>query len=104
MLINNVYILAPQIWGAFFVINFSVCATKNHKIYFVLHLLCFIFVINYKNRLIVPIFVNIQKPTNIMSVIDTLNKYESIIYRTDINGTIRFVMKNNKLYFIEVAK
>ena len=38
------------------------------------------------------------------SVIDTLNKYESIIYRTDINGTIRFVMKNNKLYFIEVAK
>lgn len=48
MLINNVYILAPQIWGAFFVINFSVCAAKNHKIYFVLHLLCFIFVINYK--------------------------------------------------------
>ena len=38
------------------------------------------------------------------SVIDTLNKYESVIYRTDVNGTIRFVMKNNKLCFIDTAK
>ena len=84
MLINNVYILAPQIWGAFFVINFSVCAPKNHKIYFVLHLLCFIFVINYKNRLIVPIFVNIQKPTNIMSVIDTLKSCDKTAFSFEV--------------------
>lgn len=46
---------------------------------------------------------NIYKHPN-QEVINVLEKYNVIIYRTDINGTIRFKMKNNNLYFIDTAK
>lgn len=46
---------------------------------------------------------NIYKHPN-KEVIDVLNKYNVTIYRTDTNGTIRFKMKNNNLYFIDTAK
>lgn len=37
-------------------------------------------------------------------VIDTLLKYQSVIYQTSINGSIRFKVKNEELYFIDTAK
>ena len=37
-------------------------------------------------------------------VLETLKNNKVIVYRTDINGTIRFKMKNHNLYFIDSAK
>ena len=37
-------------------------------------------------------------------VLNTLDKHNVTVYRTDINGTIRFNIKNKIFYFIETAK
>ena len=37
-------------------------------------------------------------------VIKTLTKYDCNIYMTSVDGTIRFIIKNNNKYFIETAK
>lgn len=37
-------------------------------------------------------------------VLETLNNYNVIVYRTDINGTIRFIIKKDNNYFVELAK